>query len=482
MAIVRNRRTRILATLGPASSSREMIRKLFEAGADVFRVNMSHGDHADKATLIKNIRAVEEEVGRPIAILADLQGPKLRVGVFADDKVMLKAGDTFTLDMDDTPGDSTRVQLPHKEIHEIAAPGLELLLDDGKLRLEVEAVADGALTCKVLVGGALSDRKGVNVPRAVLPLAALTDKDRKDLDFAVEQNADWIALSFVQRPSDVAEVKKIVKGRAAVMAKIEKPAAVDALEEILAIADGVMVARGDLGVEEPPENVPGIQSRIIRAARKQGRPVVVATQMLESMITSPVPTRAEVSDVATAVRDQADAIMLSAESAVGDFPVEAVSVMERVAIKVENEMKEFSQGYKTQMDPNATAEDAISAAARQVARTVNAAAIVTFTSSGATAIRAARERPGVMVMALTPRAHIARRLAIVWGLHAISTKDVASFEEMIGKSKRMALRANIASAGDRIVVTAGVPFGTPGATNVLHIGWISGQELNEPRS
>jgi len=481
MSIVRKRRTRILATLGPASSSRDMIRKLFEAGADVFRVNMSHGDHADKETLIANIRAVEEEVGRPIAILADLQGPKLRVGVFADDKVMLKVGDTFTLDMDDTPGDKTRVQLPHREIHEIAEPGLELLLDDGKLRLEVETVAEGSLKCKVLVGGALSDRKGVNVPRAVLPLAALTDKDRKDLDFAIEQNADWIALSFVQRPSDVAEVKKIVKGRAAVMAKIEKPAAVDSLDEILAIADGVMVARGDLGVEEPPENVPGIQSRIIRAARKYGRPVVVATQMLESMIKSPVPTRAEVSDVATAVRDQADAIMLSAESAVGDFPIEAVSVMERVALKVENEMKEFSQGYKTQMDPNATAEDAISAAARQVARTVNAAAIVTFTSSGATAIRAARERPGVMVMALTPRAHIARRLTIVWGLHPVSTKDVGSFEEMIGKSKRMALRANIAKAGDRIVVTAGVPFGTPGATNVLHIGWISGQELNQSR-
>lgn len=477
ISIRRQRKTRIVATLGPASSSYDRIKSLFLAGVDVFRLNMSHGEHKDKEALVHTIRAVERELNHPIAILADLQGPKLRIGLFEEGKITLKEGQPFKLDLLDQPGNGERVYLPHKEIFAALEVGTNILLDDGKIRLEVEAVEDNRARTRVIVGGVLSDRKGVNVPNAVLPLAALTEKDRKDLSFALQCGVDWIALSFVQRAADVAEAKKLVGKRAAVMAKIEKPAAVTALNEIIELSDGVMVARGDLGVEEPVENVPGIQKQIVRAARHAGKPVVVATQMLESMIKSPVPTRAEVSDVATAVQDGADAVMLSAESAVGDFPIEAVQVMNRVAERVENEPNYLMTGVEERTNPNATTEDAITAAARQVARTVGAKAIVTFTTSGATALRAARERPDAPILTLTPKLAVARRLSIVWGLHTVKTKDVGAFEEMVGKSKRMALRAGLVKAGDRIVVTAGVPFGTPGATNVLHIAWISGSEL-----
>lgn len=477
VSIRRQRKTRIVATLGPASSSYDRIRELFLAGVDVFRLNMSHGEHKDKEALVHTIRAVERELNHPIAILADLQGPKLRIGMFQDGKITLKEGQPFKLDLLDQPGTDERVYLPHKEIFAALEVGTNILLDDGKIRLEVEAVEKDKARTRVIVGGVLSDRKGVNVPNAVLPLAALTDKDRRDLTFALQCGVDWIALSFVQRGADVAEAKKLVGKKAAVMAKIEKPAAVTALDEIIELSDGVMVARGDLGVEEPVENVPGIQKQIVRAARHAGKPVVVATQMLESMIKSPVPTRAEVSDVATAVQDGADAVMLSAESAVGDFPIEAVKVMDRVARRVESEPNYLMTDVDDRTNPNATTEDAITAAAKQVARTVVAKAIVTFTTSGATALRAARERPDAPILTLTPKLQVARRLAIVWGLHTVKTKDVGAFEEMVGKSKRMALRTGLVKAGDRIVVTAGVPFGTPGATNVLHIAWISGSEL-----
>lgn len=473
----RDRKTRIVATLGPASSSLDQIRALFHAGVDVFRLNMSHGEHADKSKLFKAIRAVEAETRRPIAILADLQGPKLRVGTFQDGKVELQQDQDFTIDLSDEPGTKSRVGLPHKEIFAALEPGTHILLDDGKIRLNVEECTADTARCRVLVGGFLSDRKGVNVPNAVLPLAALTPKDRKDLTFALKEGADWIALSFVQRAADVAEAKKLVAGKAAVMAKIEKPAAVESLDEIIELADGVMVARGDLGVEEPVEKVPGIQKHIIATAREAGKPVVVATQMLESMISSPVPTRAEVSDVATAVMDGADAVMLSAESAVGDYPTEAVGVMNRVAIRIEGEPTYLANRQDNSATPNSSTADSITAAARQVAGSIGAQAIVTFTTSGSTALRAARERPSAPILTLTPRTEIARRLSIVWGLHTVKTRDIETFEEMIGKSKRMAIRNGMAGAGDRIVVTAGVPFGTPGATNVLHIAWISGNEL-----
>ncbi|WP_109809085.1 pyruvate kinase [Sphingosinithalassobacter portus] len=473
----RSRKVRVLATLGPASNSPEMIERLFEAGADAFRINMSHGDQDSKIPVIKAIRGLEKRLGRPTTILADLQGPKLRVGKFAEGSAMLAAGHEFTLDRNPEPGDATRVELPHREIFEAIEEGARLLLDDGKLVLRVVSHGHDWITTRVEVGGKLSNSKGLNVPDVVLPMAALTDKDRSDLAFAIDQGADWIALSFVQRPEDLAEARKLIGGRAALLAKIEKPSAVARLEEIVEMCDGVMVARGDLGVELPPESVPPLQKRIVEVARRMGRPVIVATQMLESMITAPTPTRAEVSDVATAVYDGADAIMLSAESAAGDFPVESVAMMNSIADSVERDPAHGDRVHFTVTRPDPTTADAIAEAAKSISATVSATAIVCFTSSGSTARRIARERPAVPILVLTPSLETARRLGLLWGVHAVHTKDVGSFEEMVAKSKRMALRHNIAEAGDRMVVCAGVPFGTPGATNVVHVVRLLGDEL-----
>ena len=474
----RSRKVRVLATLGPASSSREMIEKLYAAGADAFRINMSHGDQAGKVPVIAAIRALEKSFGRPTTILADLQGPKLRVGTFADGRVILRDGAHFELDLDDdTPGDASRVCLPHQEIFDAAVPGERLLLDDGKVILRVLRNDGQRMVTSVEVGGALSDRKGLNVPDAVLPLAALTPKDLSDLAFAVDQGVDWIALSFVQRPEDLAEARRLIGGKAALLAKIEKPSAVSRLPEIVEACDAVMVARGDLGVELPPQSVPPLQKRIVEAARRAGRPVIVATQMLESMITSPTPTRAEVSDVATAVYDGADAIMLSAESAAGQYPVESVAMMDAIAQAVERDPAHGDRVHFTVMRPDPTTADALAEASKTIAQTVSAAAIVCFTMSGSTARRVARERPSVPLMVLTPKLETARRLGLLWGVHAVVTRDVASFEEMVGKAKRMVLRHKLAGAGDRVIVMAGVPFGTPGSTNVLHVVRITGDEL-----
>lgn len=471
------RRIRILATLGPASSDATTIRALAIAGADAFRINMSHGDHASQARRIALVRDMESELGRPTTILVDLQGPKLRVGQFLDGKVQLAAGMGFILDRDQTAGDSRRVYLPHPELFAALNDGDQLLLDDGKLRLRVLSVAIDRIETRVEIGGVLSNAKGLNVPDVVVPIAALTEKDRRDLAFALDQQADWIALSFVQRPEDVAEARTLVQGRAAILAKIEKPAAVDRLGEILDLADAVMVARGDLGVELPPQNVPPIQKLIVQMARRAGKPVVVATQMLESMITSPAPTRAEVSDVANAIYDGADAIMLSAESAAGHYPVEAVAMMDAIAKQVEADPGYLARVHFTETRPESTSADAIAEAAARVARTVSAKAIICFTLSGSTARRAARERTETALLVLTPNLATARRLGLVWGVHAVVTRDVESFEEMVAKAKRMAIRTNLAGAGDPIVVIAGVPFGTPGSTNVLHIARLTGNEL-----
>jgi pyruvate kinase len=473
----RSRKVRVLATLGPASSTPEMIQQLYEAGADAFRINMSHGDQASKVPLFEAIRGLEKKLGRPTTILADLQGPKLRVGKFAEGKVMLETGQTFILDRDATPGDSTRVQLPHREIFEAAHADARLLLDDGKLVLRVTEATPDRLTTVVEVGGALSNNKGLNVPDMVLPLAALTEKDRSDLSFAVEQGADWIALSFVQRPEDLMEARRLIGGKAALLAKIEKPSAIARLDEIMEQCDGVMVARGDLGVELPPQSVPPLQKRIVETARRMGRPVIVATQMLESMIESPSPTRAEVSDVATAVYDGADSIMLSAESAAGKWPIESVAMMNSIADAVERDPAHGDRVHFTVTRPDPTTADALAEAAKNIARTVSASAIVCFTSSGSTARRIARERPTVPIMVLTPKLETARRTGLLWGTHAVHTRDVESFEEMVAKAKRMALRHHLAAAGDRVVVCAGVPFKTPGSTNVLHVVTIVGDEL-----
>ena len=473
----RSRKVRVLATLGPASNTPEMVAKLFRAGADAFRINMSHGDQASKVAVIEAIRALEKSEGRPTTILADLQGPKLRVGRFAAGRVLLETGATFVLDRDATPGDETRVELPHREIFEVVEKGARLLLDDGKLVLRVREHEPDRIETVVEVGGPLSNSKGLNVPDMVLPMAALTDKDRSDLAFAIDQGVDWIALSFVQRPEDLAEARRLIGGKAALLAKIEKPSAIARLEEIMEQCDGVMVARGDLGVELPPQAVPPLQKRIVETARKLGRPVVVATQMLESMITAPTPTRAEVSDVATAVYDGADAIMLSAESAAGAWPVESVAMMNAIADAVEKDPGHGDRVHFTVTRPDPTTADALSEAAKNIAATVDARTIICFTASGSTARRIARERPSVPILVLTPRVDTARRLGLLWGVHAVHTREITSFEEMIAKAKRMALRHHMAVAGDRVVICAGVPFGTPGSTNVLHVARILGDEL-----
>lgn len=473
----RQRRVRILATIGPASANPEMIAALHRAGADAFRVNMSHGDHEGHAKVIAAIRALEAQTGHPTTILVDLQGPKLRVGSFAEGWAELVTGAPFALDNIPEDGDASRVFLPHPELFAALTAGARLLVDDGKLVLRVVAVSPARIDTIVEVGGRISNRKGVNVPDVVVPLAALTEKDRRDLAFALEQGVDWIALSFVQRPEDVAEARTLIGGQASLMVKFEKPSAVQRIEEILELADAAMVARGDLGVELPPHAVPPLQKQLVATARRMGRPVVVATQMLESMIVSPSPTRAEVSDVATAIYDGADAIMLSAETAAGAWPAEAVTMMDSIARSVEADANYFRHLHFTETLPDATTADALSHAAAGIAKTVDAAAIICFTASGATARRVARERPGVPLLMLTPKLDVARRMGILWGAHAVQTKDVDSFEDMIAKGKRMALRYHLGSAGSKLVMTAGVPFGTPGSTNVLHVASLTGQEL-----
>jgi pyruvate kinase len=469
----RRRRTKIVATLGPASSDRAAITALFAAGADVFRINMSHTPHDRMRELVRIIRTIEQEYGRPIAALVDLQGPKLRIGAFKDDAVALVPGANFVLDADPAPGDLDRVYLPHPEILTALRPGHTLLLDDGKIRLAVlEASSERAVT-RVEVGGKLSARKGVSVPNTVLAFSALTRKDHSDLEAALDAGVDWIALSFVQRPEDIAEAKKIARGRAAVMAKMEKPQAIEHLAEIIDAADALMVARGDLGVELPLEKVPALQKQMTRAARRAGKPVVVATQMLESMISSPVPTRAEVSDVATAIYEGTDAVMLSAESAAGQFPVEAVATMDRIAVEVETDTtyRDIIDAQRT--EPEATGADAIAAAAREIAETLDLNAIVCWTSSGATALRVARERPRSPIMSISPNVSAGRKLALVWGVHSVVAEDVRDQDDMVDRACRLAFKEGLAQVGQRIIVVAGVPFGTPGATNMVRIAVVS---------
>ena len=470
--IHRRRRTKIIATLGPASSTPEVLARLFQAGADIFRLNFSHGTHEDHAARFTMIRELEDRFDRPIGILADVQGPKLRVGQFAGGRVHLQTGQPFRLDLNPTPGNAERVNLPHPEIIEAAGIGATLLLDDGKLRLRVTRKRPDALETEVVVGGPLSDRKGVNVPDIVLPIPALTVKDREDLAFAVEHGANFIGLSFVQRAEDVAEAKALVAGKAWIMVKLEKPQALDNLDAILALTDTVMVARGDLGVELPPEEVPLAQKRIVRASRALGKPVVVATQMLESMISAPAPTRAEASDVATAVYDGADCVMLSAETAAGQYPFEAVNMMDRIVARVEQDPGWRAGIEASRTEPEHVTADAIAAAARQIGHTIGAATIVAFTASGSTALRVARERPDAPVIGLTPNLDTARRLAVVWGVHAVVTPEVHSLSDAVTRAVKVANSEGFARHGAEIVVTAGVPFGQAGTTNALRVATV----------
>ncbi|MGO4915272.1 pyruvate kinase [Pseudogemmobacter sp. W21_MBD1_M6] len=465
----RLRKVKIVATLGPASNDYATIRALFEAGADVFRLNMSHGDHDEIRKRHEIIRKVESDLNRPIAILADLQGPKLRVGTFANGEEELVPGAKFRLDLDEAAGDVSRVRLPHREIFEALEVGSSLLVNDGKIRLTVEECGKDYANCVVVVGGTISNRKGVNVPDVLLPLAALSEKDRKDLEFVCELGVDWLALSFVQRPEDVWEARELAKGRAAILSKIEKPAAVKAYAEILKASDGIMVARGDLGVELPVQNVPPIQKRLVRAARAAAKPVIVATQMLESMIDSPVPTRAEVSDVATAIYEGADAVMLSAESAAGSYPIEAVTTMNNVAIEVESDPTYLEVIEASRTVKRETVADGIVAAAREIAEATDIKAICCFTQSGTTAALVARERPRVSIIAMTSLVGTARRMSLTWGLHCVVTGEVDRFKTAVLNAAKTARDYGFATVTDQIVVTAGVPFNVPGTTNILRV-------------
>ena len=470
----RIRRVKIVATLGPASRERAMVARLFEAGADVFRINMSHTDHDGLSERVATIRSLEQEFGRPIGILADLQGPKLRIGRFAEGKAVVEIGDAFALDADAAPGDRTRVHLPHPEILSALRPGHTVLIDDGRVKLRVEKASPASAQARVVVGGLLSDRKGVSLPDTTIPVSAMTPKDRADLEAALAANVDWIAVSFVQRPQDVEEVQAIAQGRARVLAKIEKPQAIERLDEILEVSDAVMVARGDLGVEMPIEQVPGLQKRITRKARRLGKPVVVATQMLESMITSPGPTRAEVSDVATAVFEGADAVMLSAESAAGQYPVEAVTTMSGIGDQVERDsvyrsIIDAQRGRGEAFDMSEA--HAIAVAARDIAESLECKAVCAWTASGSSALVIARERPMAPILALTPYPETARALALVWGVHPIVTKDASDVDDMVRRACKLSNREEFSRSGDRILIVAGMPFGASGGTNMVRIAF-----------
>ncbi|WP_271103346.1 pyruvate kinase [Pseudomonas tohonis] len=464
-----DKKVKILATLGPAIKGVDDIRQLVEAGVNLFRLNFSHGEHADHAQRYQWVREVERQLARPIGILMDLQGPKLRVGRFAEGKVHLERGQALRLDLDTTPGDASRVNLPHPEIIEALQPGMNLLLDDGRLRLQVTAKHADAIDTRVIAGGELSDRKGVNVPEAVLQLSPLTAKDRRDLDFGLELGVDWVALSFVQRPEDIVEARGLIQGRAALMAKIEKPSAVQHLEEIARLCDAIMVARGDLGVEVPAENVPRIQKDIIRTCRQLGRPVVVATQMLESMRFSPAPTRAEVTDVANAVAEGTDAVMLSAETASGDYPLETVQMMSKIIRQVEQGPDFQSQLDVSRPQAEATASDAISCAIRRISSILPVATLVNYTESGSSSLRASRERPKAPILSLTPSLETARRLTVAWGVYSVVNQRLDKVEDVTGTALQIARAQGMARSGDTLVITAGVPLGQPGSTNMLRI-------------
>ena len=465
----RRRFAKIIATLGPATSTPGTIRSLFAAGVDVFRLNFSHGDHDGHRRRFEAIREAESATGRPIGVLLDLQGPKLRVGEFAGGRATLKEGSAFALDLDPAPGGPERVALPHPEVFTALKPGTTLLVDDGKIRLEVETCGANFAGARVKIGGEISDHKGVNIPDVVLPISPLTDKDREDLALGLELGVDWVAASFIQRPRDLIMLREAIGGRAGLVAKLEKPGAVERLEEIIELSGAIMVARGDLGVELPPEDVPSVSRRIVRACRSAGKPVIVATQMLESMISSPVPTRAEASDVATAIYDGADAVMLSGETAVGDYPVEAVDIMHRIIARVERDPHYREQIDATLLPPKPTAADAISDAMRRIAQTLSVAVAVTYTSSGSSSLRAARERPCSPILSLTPHLSTARRLALVWGIHSVLIEDIDRVEEMVGQACRSALAEGFASVDDRLVIMAGMPFGISGTTNMIRI-------------
>ena len=481
------KKTKIVATLGPASQSPEIIKDLVLNGVNVFRLNFSHGDYNDHKNAYKHIRQIETDLNINIGVLADLQGPKLRISTFKNTQETLVDGQEFILTLRNIEGDKNQVSLPHPEIFNATSLGDKILINDGKIALEVKSKNDKDLLCDVIHGGIISNRKGVNIPNAILPIDALTEKDRKDLDFALSLGVDWVALSFIQKPEDISLAKSIIKDRAKVIAKIEKPSAIVHIKKIINVADGVMVARGDLGVECPAEEVPLMQKRIIRSAQKAGKPVIVATQMLESMITEAVPTRAEVNDVANAILDGTDAIMLSAETALGNFPVQAVSTMTNIAERIEKDTmySDLMTEYNNVMTENTPLEkqtntDIMSYAVMHIAKNSNCKAIVCFTSTGTTALRMARIRPTTQIISLTPDKRTAGWLTLIWGCYAIKTKNVEHESEIVGKATRFSKRYHFTQDGDDIIVVAGLPFGTPDSTNLLQVATVGKYEKNIP--
>jgi pyruvate kinase len=465
----RDRHAKIVATVGPASASPEMLKALFLAGVDVFRLNFSHGTQDDHAAVHAAIRRLEQDMGRPIGILQDLQGPKIRIGTLKDGKLSLESGDAVRFVLGGGEGAKDAIPLPHPEVFAALAPGQELLIDDGRVRLSVTGCGADDFEARVTVGGIISNRKGVNLPKTVLDLSPLTEKDRADLAFGLDLGVEWVALSFVQKPSDLIEARGLIGERAGLMSKIEKPSALDRIEDIIRLSDAVMVARGDLGVETPQEEVPGRQKELVRACRLAVKPVIIATQMLDSMVNAPAPTRAEASDVATAIYDGADAVMLSAESASGRYPVEAVAMMDRIVRKTEQHKLYRSIIAASEPEVEDTPPHAVAAAAADLARATSASAIVAFTSSGTTAARIARKRPEVPILAVTPDERVSRQLCLLWGAHSVRSDDVGSYEEVIGRAEAHAVSEEFAKANDLVVVVFGLPFGTAGTTNNLRV-------------
>jgi pyruvate kinase len=469
MTMHRHRRAKIVATVGPASASPEMLKALFQAGVDTFRLNFSHGTQDGHAKVHAAIRALEQESGRPIGILMDLQGPKIRVGTLRDGKITVKSGESIRFVQSGADGDRSAIPLPHPEIFAAIAPDHDLLIDDGRVRVRVTGIGDDTIDARVIVGGTISNHKGVNLPGTVLDLSPLTPKDRSDLEFGLKLGVDWVALSFVQRPSDVIEARGLIGERAGVMVKIEKPAALDRIDDIIQLSDAVMVARGDLGVEIPPEAVPGRQKELVRACRLAVKPVIVATQMLDSMVAAPTPTRAEASDVATAVYDGADAVMLSAESATGHYPRETVEMMDRIITSTEQHKMYRSLIEATQPGEEQTPPHAVATAASDLASVIHSKAIVAYTSSGTTAARVARKRPSQPILAITPSPATSRRLCLLWGAHSVFSENVKSYEEMVDRAGRLARSQGFASGGDLLVVVAGIPFAQAGTTNNIRV-------------
>jgi pyruvate kinase len=469
----RDRRAKIVATVGPASAAPDMLKALFLAGVDTFRLNFSHGSQQDHARVHAAIRALEQETKRPIGILMDLQGPKIRIGTLRDKKITVEAGETIRFVLSGSDGDRSAIPLPHPEIFAAVAPGHDLLVDDGRVRVRVTVLGGDFIEAKVIVGGAISNHKGVNLPGTVLDLSPLTPKDRADLEFGLQLGVDWVALSFVQKPSDVIEARSLIGARAGLMAKIEKPAALERIDDIIRMSDAIMVARGDLGVEIPHEDVPGRQKELVRACRLAVKPVIVATQMLDSMVAAPTPTRAEVSDVATAVYDGADAVMLSAESATGRYPREAVEMMDRIIKSTEQHKMYRSIVEATQPGEEQTPPHAVATAAADLASAIHATAIVAYTSSGTTAARVARKRPSLPILAITPNPEVSRRLCLLWGAHSVLSEDVHSYEEMVERATAFTVEEEFARARDLLVVVAGIPFGQAGTTNNLRVVSVS---------